>query len=108
MGWDCYTETKPKARKPHRCDQCFQNVDIGELYLRVEGIWEGEFSKYKSHIDCQKVADAIYSQMVQGYDEPPVLINDLTPDMRGLLEKDFPRVASRFKWADTPTNTDGE
>jgi hypothetical protein len=35
--------TYPKAKKPHRCDECHGPIFVGEKYRRLAGKWEGEF-----------------------------------------------------------------
>jgi hypothetical protein len=49
----CYREIRRKARKPHRCGDCGGMVHVGEHYLYISGIWEGEPSSYTRCYDCQ-------------------------------------------------------
>lgn len=50
-----YRETIRKARKIHLCCECRQGIAIGEHYQHVVGIWEGEFSEYRSHLACARI-----------------------------------------------------
>lgn len=40
--YECYESTIRKARKPHKCDGCFQPIEAGELYKYGSGIFQGE------------------------------------------------------------------
>lgn len=40
--YECYETTIRKARKPHKCDGCFQPIGAGELYKYGSGIFQGE------------------------------------------------------------------
>jgi len=40
-----------KARKAHRCEECWQTIQPGEAYLRNSGVFEGEPYSYPL---CQK------------------------------------------------------
>ena len=58
--WDLATDTKPVARKRHTCDHCGNSIDAGEQYERRDGLWEGEFESFKSHVGCLNAVDAIH------------------------------------------------
>lgn len=49
-----YSETWHKARKEHKCCECKRTIHPGEDYQRVSGVWDGEFSTYKT---CERCAD---------------------------------------------------
>lgn len=38
-----YTEKHIKARKLHKCHICRRNIEVGELYSRESGKFEGDF-----------------------------------------------------------------
>jgi len=44
--------SRPKARRPHRCCECRGTIPPGETYERFEGVWDGQFSAYKTCTDC--------------------------------------------------------
>jgi len=54
MG-ELYRESMPKARKQHVCCECGATIDPGEIYQRVEGMWEGDFATYKTCEFCANV-----------------------------------------------------
>lgn len=41
-----------KARKKHKCEECYYTILPGELYVRVVSFFEGEFDVYKSCRRC--------------------------------------------------------
>src|SRR5579875_1743949 len=49
MSWDyCeypefYSESFPRAKKEHRCIECFAPIEIGEMHLYYRGKWDNEF-----------------------------------------------------------------
>ena len=47
-----YWETRPKAKKRHKCDECRGWIEPGEVYLAVRGVWEGEPQSFKHCPDC--------------------------------------------------------
>lgn len=54
------TETKPKARKVHKCTECRRDIVPGEIYEKVHGCWEGEFETYKTCPDCLALRDEFF------------------------------------------------
>lgn len=55
-----------RARKPARCDECRRQIEIGELYEYVWGIWEGEPGNYQTCAECWEVRDALWTMMHDG------------------------------------------
>lgn len=39
---DFFSESRPKARKEHQCDECLRAIAVGEKYRRGAGKWDGE------------------------------------------------------------------
>ena len=59
MSCDCteaeaYTEQTRRARKAHVCGECFTAIPIGERYLHVSGIWDGEPDSHRFHVACDE------------------------------------------------------
>lgn len=44
-----------KARKEHRCDYCGLKIDIGVVYNKTVGIFDGDFYTFKAHLPCQEL-----------------------------------------------------
>jgi hypothetical protein len=44
-----------KARKPHRCCECRQEIPKGAMYERSRGKWDGDFSSYKTCSLCVEI-----------------------------------------------------
>lgn len=49
-----YVRSFPKARKRHRCDECPDIILPGEHYENVSGLWDGNFSVWKT---CERCHD---------------------------------------------------
>lgn len=49
---DIFREGKVKARKPHRCDWCGEEIAKGETYYRYEGRFEDLWQSTPMHVDC--------------------------------------------------------
>ncbi len=43
------------ARKPHKCCECHREIAKGSRYERISGKWDGEFSAYKTCLDCVEI-----------------------------------------------------
>jgi hypothetical protein len=50
-----YTEAVVKARKPHRCTECFGPIFIGEHYKRRSGKWDGRVENYPECRRCMEL-----------------------------------------------------
>ena len=53
MGDGLACTTYPRARKEHRCEECGRKIEIGEIYVRYAGTWEGDFF---TNVACQQCA----------------------------------------------------
>lgn len=49
---DFHSEKITKARKEHRCWECYRMIQPGELYETVTGKWDGTISTYKTCPHC--------------------------------------------------------
>jgi len=54
-------ETWRTARKPHICCECRRAIKPGERYQVISGLWEGEWSTYKTCESCADLRDALES-----------------------------------------------
>jgi hypothetical protein len=52
-GPETYRETRPRARKPHKCCECGRTIQPGEIYRLLWGVWEGRPETYKTCSACQ-------------------------------------------------------
>lgn len=60
MSCEFYRKTVRKARKPHRCDLCRSQIEIGETYFYESGKFEG--SMFENHVcnDCNPLQEAFF------------------------------------------------
>lgn len=49
-----------KARKAHRCCECKDLIRPGERYEHATGLWEGEWSTYKTCEDCVDTRNKVH------------------------------------------------
>ena len=54
------------ARKIHRCAECCRDILPGETYREERGLWDGEWSRWKTCADCLSVRDTMFSQYQYG------------------------------------------
>lgn len=47
--WD----SRPKAKKRHKCCECRGWIEAGETYWRVRGVWDGEPHTFAMCTDCE-------------------------------------------------------
>lgn len=47
-----YDETLRKARKEHKCSECFNVIHPKSQYYDIKGLWDGEWNNLKAHKDC--------------------------------------------------------
>lgn len=50
----CMTESRPRARKRHRCCECRGWIEVGEVYDKVTGIWDCP-ETYRTCPDCEQL-----------------------------------------------------
>lgn len=52
-----YSETVVKARKQHRCTECFGPIYPGEQYMRRSGKWNGDVLDYPECHLCMELRE---------------------------------------------------
>lgn len=62
------SRTKPKARIDHRCNFCNGRILKGEQYNKQTNVYDGQIYDWKSHLDCQWIAQKLrmYDDMGDG------------------------------------------
>lgn len=63
-------ETFLRARKEHTCCECGVTVRKGDVHQFIQGVWDGQWSRYRSCIECAQVRDWVYDQLTR-WDECP-------------------------------------
>lgn len=49
---DFSSDATVRARKPHRCLWCMDEIRVGERHHRAGGKWEGEWQDWRMHLEC--------------------------------------------------------
>jgi len=55
MSYSHLEDTKPKARRPHRCGLCGRSIDKGESHIKRVGVDDGDFISFRMHIYCESL-----------------------------------------------------
>lgn len=80
---DCQLENPPtfyevrvvKGRKQYRCSECLSTIEKGERHEYAKGLWEGQFSTFRTCQTCCNMRDEIkltcyyHGQMMDELDE---------------------------------------
>ena len=56
--------SSPRARKKHRCGECYNDIMPGETYEKVAGVWCGEFNHFKTCLACARLREWLVEQEV--------------------------------------------
>jgi len=49
-----------RAGKEHKCSECGRTIGIREEYEHVSGMWDGDFSRFKTCLDCLSIRNAFF------------------------------------------------
>ena len=63
--------TTPKARKPHQCHNCGDEIAAGHRYENQRIAYDGTAWTYKSHLACHEICMAYANNYALGDDEMP-------------------------------------
>ncbi len=73
MGYELLCETKPTARKDHRCIWCGQAIPKGSKYVHESSVFDGEFQNHHWHPECLHYARTVNNESTwefEPYSEP--------------------------------------
>ena len=95
-----YETTLRKARKAHKCGECYRAIQPGETYQHVAGIWDGSFDTHKTCPHCvvgQKLLlDQCHGYLHEGIKED--LVEHLWPSIPWAMDAARLVVGMRRKW----------
>lgn len=77
-----YGITWPHTRLQRNCCECGLQIERGERYQRLSGLYEGEWHNYSTCADCAKVREEFCSEftMMNLYDDLMDLRDELSYD----------------------------
>lgn len=52
-----YRKSHPRAQKDHTCSECGTAIRKGERYEHVKGLWDGEWSTFRTCSLCVEIRD---------------------------------------------------
>lgn len=67
---EAFCTKQRRARKEHKCCECYTKINKGDLYQYSSGIWSGEPSSYKQCSDCHTVCNALMCHSEYETDSP--------------------------------------
>ena len=82
-----YTETKPKARKQHKCDLCGKTIEPGEKYHCFTGKYDGKMFTDRTCLPCSGMISAYCDKCEHG---------GWADDDCEYLEEDCPHIRQHF------------
>lgn len=65
---EAYTHKLRKARKEHKCNECFGLIKKGENYHYHSGIWDHEPADFKICLDCESLRSDI-NKTIKDWDD---------------------------------------
>ena len=51
-----WSQTLPRARKQHVCEECRLKIKPGTTYARTASLYDGSWTNYAVHLECQTLA----------------------------------------------------
>jgi len=88
---DSYPEfhhvSTPTARKWHTCCECGRIIISGERYEYVVGLWDNQFSIYKTCLDCLSIRDEFFCEG-WFYSSMKEYLYEHIREMRGQISED--------------------
>lgn len=77
-----FSETRiQRAAKSHQCCECGERIEPGSRYERVCGLWDGEFTVFKTCLRCAEIRQRVRDLM------PSDALADGYPYYGGLSEE---------------------
>ena len=58
-SWEFCSYEKPKARKQHKCYECYRNISKGDVHEKISGKINGDFESYRICLDCVNIRDGL-------------------------------------------------
>ncbi len=52
-----HNQRQLRAAKDHKCSECGDGIAKGARYERVDGMWDGDWSVYKTCLSCVEIRD---------------------------------------------------
>jgi hypothetical protein len=52
-----YEEVKRRARKQHKCSECGWTIEPASQYVKISGLWDGEWTHSKQCLSCNEIGD---------------------------------------------------
>jgi len=81
------------ARKQHRCCECMDIIEPGDVYERVHGCWDGQFLTFKTCLHCETARD----DLIQAHKDLEWVGDDGAAFMFQRLEEQLTDAAAEFR-----------
>lgn len=80
-GPSVFTETVVRGRKEHRCVECKRVMPKGEEHEMCKGVWDGEWSTYRTCLPCRDLRNRISAIKHKEYGDACYVYGDLAEDV---------------------------
>lgn len=64
-----YREKTVQANKKHRCCECNNLIKPGTHYIKITGVWNSEWSTYKTCLRCDHIKTLALKRYPPDFDE---------------------------------------
>lgn len=54
--------TTPRCRKPFKCCECRETVQVSQKYERISGKWDGRIDVFKTCLPCVEIRDLLFCE----------------------------------------------
>ena len=75
-----------KARKEHRCHECYTTIKCGDEYYKEKSLYDGTISTHKTCMDCKSIRDNMVCSFYWG--EIMEAVRDGIQDSWGKVSED--------------------
>ena len=90
---ECWTVSKPKARKEHTCEDCTATIGPGDKYTVFSGVWSFGPARYKICAKCWAIRDEYEDAMAMTFGD----LGEFLIENRACLYEDLMAFKSRQK-----------
>lgn len=99
--WDSQVlrETRRRARKLHRCDECWKHILPGQHYIVTATLTDGSVSSYKNCLKCDRIVTAHFAaERALGHHDGTYEIGSLTAQVVECIQEE-PAYLGNFRKA---------
>ena len=62
MAYELISDTRPKAKKAHKCAWCGEEIPVGEIHRHEVSKYCGDFQNHRWHLECDEAAKKSFDE----------------------------------------------